>query len=147
MSIRLSLGASPLFTDSRTELLISVSELLTTGSLPPISLSWWQAPWHSRPVFFPQLNTCDHSPCVISSLTRGWVFHNFCWNSPAQSFSGKSPAGLMTTDVVSDSRLSQTGGPHPRIYIPQGVQFAASQERLSFLSKFSVSCLFCENWQ
>jgi hypothetical protein len=30
------------------------------------------SPWGSRRVFF-QLNTWSHNPCVISSLTRGWV--------------------------------------------------------------------------
>jgi hypothetical protein len=33
----------------------------TTVSLPPISASWRQAPWDSRPTFF-QLNTCFHNP-------------------------------------------------------------------------------------
>jgi hypothetical protein len=43
---------------------------------------------------FFQLNTCSHSLYVTSSLTRGWVRR-----LPllvAQSFSGSSPAGLMT---------------------------------------------------
>jgi hypothetical protein len=44
-----------------------------TGDLPPISWSWRQAPWDSRQYFFFQLNTCFHSPCVITSLTRGWT--------------------------------------------------------------------------
>jgi hypothetical protein len=34
--------------------------------------------------------------------------------------SGPSPAGHMTTFTVSDSRLSQPGGPGHHIYIPQG---------------------------
>jgi hypothetical protein len=45
----------------------------TTGCLHPISSSWRQAPWDSRPAFFFQLNTCFHSPYVTFSLTRGWV--------------------------------------------------------------------------
>jgi hypothetical protein len=28
---------------------------------------------------------------------NGSVIYNYCWSSPAQSFSGTSPAGLMTT--------------------------------------------------
>jgi hypothetical protein len=44
----------------------------TTDGLPPIYSSWRQAPWDSWPVFFFQLNTCDHSPYVTPSLTRGW---------------------------------------------------------------------------
>jgi hypothetical protein len=46
-----------------------------SGGLPQISPSWRRAPWDSRPGFFPQLNTCDHSPYITSSLTRGWVCH------------------------------------------------------------------------
>jgi hypothetical protein len=45
----------------------------TTGGLQPISSSWRQAPWDSRPVILFQLNTCGHSPYVTSSLTIGWV--------------------------------------------------------------------------
>jgi hypothetical protein len=45
-----------------------------TGGLPPISSSWRQAPWDSQHNnFIFRLNTCDYSPYVTSSLTRGWV--------------------------------------------------------------------------
>jgi hypothetical protein len=44
-----------------------IQSYFTTGGLPPISLSWLQAPWD------PQQNTCCYSPYVTSSLTRGWV--------------------------------------------------------------------------
>jgi hypothetical protein len=43
-----------------------------TGSLPPISLAWCQAPWDPR-LESPPLNTCGYNPYVTSSLTRGWV--------------------------------------------------------------------------
>jgi hypothetical protein len=57
---------------------------------------------------FVQLNNCGHSPYVISSLIEdGSVFCNCCWLSLAQSFSGPSPAGLMTT-LLSQIRDSQT---------------------------------------
>jgi hypothetical protein len=46
------------------------------------------------------------------------VVYNCCWPSPAQSFSGPSPVGLMTIFTISDSRLPQPGGPGSRIYIP-----------------------------
>jgi hypothetical protein len=49
----------------------------------------------------------------------GSVVYNCCWSSPAQSFSGPSPARLWPYFTVSVSRLSQPGGPGPRIYIPQ----------------------------
>jgi hypothetical protein len=48
----------------------------TTGGLLPISSSWRQAPWGSRPetfVFILQLNYCGQSPYVTSSLMKGCV--------------------------------------------------------------------------
>jgi hypothetical protein len=45
----------------------------TPGGLQPISLSWWQGLWDSRPIFFFKLNPCGHIPYVTSSLTRRWV--------------------------------------------------------------------------
>jgi hypothetical protein len=44
----------------------------TTGGLPPVTLSWRQAPWYSQRSFF-QMNLCGHSLYVTSSLTRKWV--------------------------------------------------------------------------
>jgi hypothetical protein len=40
---------------------------------PPISSSWRQAPWDSRPAIIFQLNSCGHRPYVTSSLTTGWI--------------------------------------------------------------------------
>jgi hypothetical protein len=66
--------------------------------------------------FIFQLNTCFHSPYVTSSLTRGWAR----WSSAAQSFSGQSPAGLMTTFYcLRFEILPQPGGPGPHIHVPQ----------------------------
>jgi hypothetical protein len=69
----------------------------TTGGLPAISSSWRQAP-ESHDQYSFQLNLCGYSPYVTFSLTIGWVsiVYNCCWFSPAQSFSGPSPVGLMT---------------------------------------------------
>jgi hypothetical protein len=72
----------------------------TTGDLPPISSSWRRAPWGSRHSnFIFQLNTCGCSPYVTSSLMIGWLcrLQLLLVLSSAQSFSGPSPAGLMTT--------------------------------------------------
>jgi hypothetical protein len=69
--------------------------------------------------FYFQLNICCHSPYLTSPLTRGWVFCNCCWPSPVHSFSGPSPAVLTTIFFVSDSRLPQTGGSGPCMYIPR----------------------------
>jgi hypothetical protein len=49
------------------------SDLLHDWRFAPISFSWRHAPWDSRSVIFSQLNTCGHSPCVTSILTRWWV--------------------------------------------------------------------------
>jgi hypothetical protein len=51
---------------------------------------------HDQHIFY-QRNIYGHSPYVTSYLKRGWVIiYNCCCHSPAQSFSGPSPAGLMT---------------------------------------------------
>jgi hypothetical protein len=50
---------------------------------------------------------------------NGPVVYNYCWSSPAQSFSGPSPV-VSWYFIFSDSRLLQPGGLGPRIYIPQG---------------------------
>jgi hypothetical protein len=69
-----------------------------TGGLPPISSSWRQAPWDSRPP-----NLFSNRTLVVIVLMQhplwredGSLYYNWCWSSPEQSFSGPSPAGLMT---------------------------------------------------
>jgi hypothetical protein len=47
------------------------------------------------------------------------VVYNYCLPSPAQSFSGPSPAGLVTIYYCFRFQTSQPGGPGFRIYIPQ----------------------------
>jgi hypothetical protein len=54
-------------------LIFQSQSYFTTGGLPPISSSWRQATWDSRPEFFTQLNTCGCSPYITSSLTRRWA--------------------------------------------------------------------------
>jgi hypothetical protein len=51
---------------------VRVSHFMT-GSLPPISSSWWPARRDDRHFFF-QRNTWCHSPYVTTSLARGWVY-------------------------------------------------------------------------
>jgi hypothetical protein len=93
----------------------------TTGGLPPISLSWRQAPWDSRPAIFFQLNTCGHSPHVTSSLTRGWVCHLQPLLALASAvilgYESRGPHNHNFT--ASGSRLPRPWGQGPRIYIPQ----------------------------
>jgi hypothetical protein len=72
--------------------------LLSFG-LPPISSFWRHAPWDSRPVIVFSNSTLA---VIIFMCHRLWredesVAENCCWSSPAQSYSGSSPAGLMTT--------------------------------------------------
>jgi hypothetical protein len=86
----------------------------TTGDLSPISSSWRQAPWESRPVFFFQLNTSFHSPYVTSSLTTFTVAAESRQRSHSQVQVLRDSWPHFS---VSDSRLPQPGGPGPRIYI------------------------------
>jgi hypothetical protein len=54
---------------------VTVSQsYLTTGSLPPITLSWRKSTCDSpHNDFIFQLKACGYSPYVTSSLTGGWV--------------------------------------------------------------------------
>jgi hypothetical protein len=64
--------------------------------------------------FIFQLNTCGYNPYVTSSLTRGWV----CRLQLLLIFGSAVICGSESRGA-HDSRLSQPGGPGPRIYIPQ----------------------------
>jgi hypothetical protein len=55
-----------------TELVKSSQSYLETSGLLPIISSWRQAPWYPRSEIFFQLNPCDNSVYVTSSLTRRW---------------------------------------------------------------------------
>jgi hypothetical protein len=70
----------------------------TTGGLLPIHLSWRQAPWYPLPEFL--FSKWTLAVTVIMQQPPWWrdgsVVYNCCWFSIAQSFSGPSPAGLMT---------------------------------------------------
>jgi hypothetical protein len=70
-----------------------------TGSSPPISSSWRQAPWDSRPVILFPNWTLAVIVLMKHPLWRedGSVVYNCCCSSPAQSFTGPSPSVLMTT--------------------------------------------------
>jgi hypothetical protein len=92
----------------------------TTGGLPPSSSFWRQAPWDSRPAFF-QLKLgvialMKHPPW----REDGSVFYNCCRPSPAKSFSGPSPAGLMTTfDCLRFETLPAWWASSPYLYPPR----------------------------
>jgi hypothetical protein len=91
-----------------------------TGGLPPISLSWQEAPWDSTSNFIFLLNTCGYSPYVTSSLKRGWVLFTIA-SAPRQHSHSQVQVlwDLWPRFTVSDSTLSQPGGPGPCIYISQ----------------------------
>jgi hypothetical protein len=66
--------------------------LRTPVAEPESSSSWRQAPWDSRPIFFLTKHLRLYH---LLWKEDGSVIYNCCWSSPAQSFSGPSPAGLM----------------------------------------------------
>jgi hypothetical protein len=82
-----------LFEDSSYEYFLRQSQsqsYFTSGGSPPINSSWRQSLETHDQQFFFQLTACFRSPYVTSSR------HNCSWSSPAQSFSGPTPAGLVT---------------------------------------------------
>jgi hypothetical protein len=70
-----------------------------TDGLLPTSSSWRQAPWDLRQVIL--FSNWTLAVIVVMKyflwIEDGSVVCNCCWSSPGQSFSGPSPAGLMTT--------------------------------------------------
>jgi hypothetical protein len=56
---------------------------------------------------------------TLSHERMGFVIYNCCWPSSAHSFSGPSPAGLITTFYSLTLETRPTWWPGPRIYIPQ----------------------------
>jgi hypothetical protein len=89
----------------------------TTGSLSPVSSSWHQAPWDSRPVIF---SSTEHLQYVTSCLTRGWVCR-LQLLGPRQCIHSqvRVPRDSWPYFTVSDWRLPQPGGSGPWIYISQ----------------------------
>jgi hypothetical protein len=93
----------------------------TTGSLPSISLSWQQAPWDP----WPQFLFASWTLAVIILIKRplwledGFVIYNWCWYSPAQSFSGLSPMALMATFYYFSFKTPSTWSARsPYLYPP-----------------------------
>jgi hypothetical protein len=75
----------------------------------------------------------------------GSVVYNWCWSSPAQSFSCPSPAGLMIIlySLRFETTPPQPGGPSPRIDNPQeeGGSFLIPSTRFTFLRLLRLSGL------
>jgi hypothetical protein len=74
-----------------------------------------------QPNFIFQLNTCGYSPYVISLWREdGSVVYDCCWPTPPQSFSGPSPAGLMTTFYCLRFEIPTTWRARsPYLYLPR----------------------------
>jgi hypothetical protein len=89
------------------------------GNLLPITSSWRQALWNSQPVFFFNINTCSYSLYITSSQMKGWACHLQVLLALTSAFSAWVPQDSSLHFTVSDLRLSQPGGPGPRIYILQ----------------------------
>jgi hypothetical protein len=66
-----------------------------------------------------QLNPCNLSSYVTSSLTRGWICR-FCWSSPAQLFSGPSSASLMIIFCCLKFETPPTWRARPPYLYPPG---------------------------
>jgi hypothetical protein len=71
------------------------------------SLSWCQAPFWAPTPDFCYCQTLAGFLYGAPSLSRGWICRlQRCWPSPAQSFSGPSPAGLTTIFLLPPIRDS-----------------------------------------
>jgi hypothetical protein len=96
----------PLPSESVTLLLAVYRQSVRLGDKPLITTNF---------VF--QLNTCGYSHYVTSSLTRERVYPLQLLLFLASTVIFRSVSRPHFT--VSDSRLSQTGGPGPRLYVAQ----------------------------
>jgi hypothetical protein len=92
----------------------------TTGGLPPVSSSWRQAPWDLRPLIFSTEHLWSWSLCNVLSDERMGLSFTIAADFRQRSHSDvRVPRDYWSHFTVSDSRLPQTAGPRPRIYIPQ----------------------------
>jgi hypothetical protein len=118
----LATGTSEQLLSHHTRMLLSAdwSLLLIRVTLRPAvyrqSLHLGDEPLETHDQFFFQLNSCSHSPCVTTCLTRGWACRLQLLLAPSIAVILRSKWPHFT---VSDWRFPQPGGPGPRIYIPQ----------------------------
>jgi hypothetical protein len=96
--------------------------------------------------FIFQMNTCGYNHYVASSLTRGWVCRlQLLVVSPAQSLSGPSPQGLMTTFYSLTLETPQPRRPGPR---PPGTGWPSYTPRHWVCdSRIPVFCLYTVIWR
>jgi hypothetical protein len=99
--------SSALWTGARFQIPVLESESYVTTDSQPASLSWNKAPiWDLRPDL---CYLCDSYGLVLVGrplwLEDGSVVCNCYWSSPAQSFLGPSPAGLVALPVLASTVL------------------------------------------
>jgi hypothetical protein len=94
----------------------------TTGSLPPISSSWRQVPRDPRQaIIFTTEPLRSYSLCNILPDEKMRPSFTTATDPRQRSHSlNRVPRNSWTYFTVSDSRLPQTWGSRPRIYIPPG---------------------------
>jgi hypothetical protein len=119
------------------------------------SLSWCKAPiWGLRPNFYYCQTVCGFADVGRSVWRENrYAVYNCCWSSPAQSFLGPRPAGLLTIFYCLRFETPKPGGPGPRIYIPQeqggpitpqalGAALSYSSRELQHKTRFATISLF-----
>jgi hypothetical protein len=106
-----------------TELCQSQSYFMT-GGLPPITSSWRQAPWGSRPEISFQLNPYGHSSYITYSLMRGqvcllWIclaFVKCMYRTFSESKSNQSYSMTGGLPPISSSSRQALWDPRPEIF-------------------------------
>jgi hypothetical protein len=112
--------------------------LMTLGALRPLSLNIVKVKVMLRPSVSRPVSLVVKHPsgaqdqilllsdtCVFVDVGRplwredGSVIYDCCLSSPPESFSGPSPAGLVTIIYCLRFGTRPTWGPDPRIYNPQ----------------------------
>jgi hypothetical protein len=99
----------------------SQSQTYVTTDGQSASLSWWQAPiWGLRLDIHYGQTLCGFVD-VRRSLWRenGFDVYSWCWSSPAHSFLGPSPAGLVTIFYCLWFETNTTLRTKSPIFIPQ----------------------------
>jgi hypothetical protein len=100
--------------------LTSQSQRYVTTDGQSASLSWCQVPSWTQDQIFVTVRPLLVCWCGAPCLKRGRVCRlQFCWSSPAQSYSGPSTVGSWPYFTVLDSKIPPPAGTRHRIYIPQ----------------------------
>jgi hypothetical protein len=94
------------------------SQSLITTDGQSGSLSWCQALFGAQDQDFVTVKQMRFCWCGCRFWWEdGSVFYSYCWSSPAHSFSGPSPAGIMTIFYCPSCRFGLSGWPR---YVTSG---------------------------